>query len=249
MHASTTTATNRHHYRGPYPYYRRHDSHHRRHRFFPYYCRYHCRRRRLWNRYYTDIPDTDPPRNGTSAAAAKAAGIDLPKTPPNDGWAQDIGAIQTKLDLEGNPNGFATESPWLTAVPGGFRVLLKYVAERYGNPVIMVTENGMDREGEAGMAVEEALRDRARQEFYDGYLRSMVAAVSGGWVGWGNNGMYSSGEAGMGVEEALRDWARHNFMIDTKIDGGRGEWEVGDDEGGAGGGGLAVEGGGRGERG
>ncbi|CAN0531124.1 unnamed protein product, partial [Laminaria digitata] len=92
-------------------------------------------------------------------------------------WAQDLGAIQTKLDLGGQPNGFATESPWLTAVPGGFRILLRHVAERYGSPVIMVTENGMDRDGETGMALEEALRDGARQTFYDGYLRSMVAAV------------------------------------------------------------------------
>lgn len=105
--------------------------------------------------------------------------MDLPVTPPGDGWAQDIGVIMTKNDLDGRPNGFATESAWLTAVPGGFRVLLRYVSERYGRPIIMVTENGMDRDGEAFMSVEDAVRDEERQAFYDGYLRSMVAAVRG----------------------------------------------------------------------
>ena len=67
-------------------------------------------------------------------------------------------------------------------------MLLKHVAERYGSPVIMVTENGMDREGETGMGLEEALADGARQEFYDGYLRSMVAAVSASGRGGGAGG-------------------------------------------------------------
>lgn len=49
------------------------------------------------NRYFTDLPDSNPPREGTSPAKALAAGITLPETSPGDGWAQDIGAIQTKV--------------------------------------------------------------------------------------------------------------------------------------------------------
>lgn len=88
-----------------------------------------------------------------------------------------MGVIQTKIDLKGRINGGVTESAWLTAVPEGFRVLLRYVSERYSRPIVMVTENGMDRDGEAHMPLEEALNDVARQEFYAGYIRSMVAAV------------------------------------------------------------------------
>lgn len=57
--------------------------------------------------------------------------------------------------------------------------MLKYVSERYGRPIILVTENGMARDGEANMTLDDALKDKERQTFYDGYLRSMVAAVSG----------------------------------------------------------------------
>lgn len=52
---------------------------------------------KILGRYYTDLPDSSPPREGTSPAKALAAGITLPETPPGDGWAQDIGAIQTKV--------------------------------------------------------------------------------------------------------------------------------------------------------
>ncbi|CAN0498807.1 unnamed protein product, partial [Scytosiphon promiscuus] len=47
--------------------------------------------------------------------------------------------------LNGVINGVVADTGWLTVVPAGFRPLLKWVSERYGQPVIMVTENGMDR--------------------------------------------------------------------------------------------------------
>lgn len=130
-----------------------------------------------FSRYYTDIPDSEPPRNGTSPAKARAAGIVIPSTSPGDGWMQDIGVLQTKLDLSGRPNGFATQVDWLTSVPEGFRLLLRDVSERYGHPVIMVTENGMARAGESFMSLDEAVKDKARQEWYGAYLQSMVTSV------------------------------------------------------------------------
>lgn len=50
-----------------------------------------------------------------------------------------------KVDLNNVTNGVVAEMPWLTVVPEGFRPLLKWVSHRYGHPIIMVTENGMDR--------------------------------------------------------------------------------------------------------
>lgn len=50
-----------------------------------------------------------------------------------------------KVDLFGVLNGVEAQTDWLTVVPAGFRPLLVWVASRYGHPIIMVTENGMDR--------------------------------------------------------------------------------------------------------
>lgn len=128
--------------------------------------------------YYTDIPDHHPPLAGTSPAKAREAGITLPTTPESNGWMQDSGLIQTKVDLHGNLNGWESQTPWLTAVPSGFRHVLKWVSDRYGGPPVMVTENGFDRKGESKMNISEALRDGERIDFFDAYLRSMVQAVS-----------------------------------------------------------------------
>lgn len=137
----------------------------------------------LFSRYYTDIPDSEPPRNGTSPAKARAKGIVIPSTPPGDGWMQDIGVLQTKLDLNGRPNGFATQVGWLTSVPEGFRMLLRDVSEQYGHPMIMVTENGMARAGESFMSLDDAVKDNARQDWYGAYLQSMVTSVRSCSVG------------------------------------------------------------------
>lgn len=50
-----------------------------------------------------------------------------------------------KVDLHNVTNGVVAETGWLTVVPDGFRSLLQWVSARYGRPIIMVTENGMDR--------------------------------------------------------------------------------------------------------
>lgn len=51
----------------------------------------------------------------------------------------------SQVDLNGVTNGVEAETGWLTVVPAGFRPLLKWVSQRYGRPIIVVTENGMDR--------------------------------------------------------------------------------------------------------
>lgn len=54
-------------------------------------------------------------------------------------------AAEPQVDLNGVTNGVMAETGWLTVVPAGFRPLLKWVSHRYGSPIIMITENGMDR--------------------------------------------------------------------------------------------------------
>lgn len=45
--------------------------------------------------------------------------------------------------LKGLFNILQAASSWLYVVPWGIRKLLNYIAERYNNPPIYVTENGM----------------------------------------------------------------------------------------------------------
>lgn len=51
----------------------------------------------------------------------------------------------SQVDLNGVTNGVVAETGWLTVVPAGFGSLLTWVSHRYGSPIIIVTENGMDR--------------------------------------------------------------------------------------------------------
>lgn len=89
-----------------------------------------------------------------------------------------MGLVQTKFDLKGKINGMVTYSTWLTGSPPGMRKALKWASDRYGRPPIMITENGMDRQDEWKMTIEDAVQDDDRIEFYEGYLRNMVDAVS-----------------------------------------------------------------------
>jgi hypothetical protein len=43
---------------------------------------------------------------------------------------------------DGKPIGVQADSDWLYVVPWGFQKMLKWVAKRYDNPGIFVTENG-----------------------------------------------------------------------------------------------------------
>lgn len=39
---------------------------------------------------------------------------------------------------------FQAASHWLHIVPWGIRKLMRYIKEKYGNPLIIITENGKD---------------------------------------------------------------------------------------------------------
>lgn len=55
--------------------------------------------------------------------------------------------------------GIQAASWWLHVVPWGFYKVLKWNSERYNNPDIVVTENGVDAPGEADMTFSEAYND------------------------------------------------------------------------------------------
>ncbi|XP_058094328.1 beta-glucosidase 42 [Magnolia sinica] len=76
--------------------------------------------------------------------------------------------------------GEKAASEWLYIVPWGIRKILNYIAERYGNPPIYVTENGMDEEDSETSSVPEALDDKKRVDYYKGYLAAVAQSIRDG---------------------------------------------------------------------
>ena len=63
-------------------------------------------------------------------------------------------------------------SSWLKVSPFGFRRILNFIMEEYGNPPIIVTENGMSDRGEVD------LNDAHRSYYYEKYINQLLKGVS-----------------------------------------------------------------------
>ncbi|QCD92277.1 beta-glucosidase [Vigna unguiculata] len=79
--------------------------------------------------------------------------------------------------------GFAFEflqanSYWLYNVPWGMYKSLMYIKERYGNPTMILSENGMDDPG--NVTLPKGLHDTTRINYYKGYLTNLKKAVDDG---------------------------------------------------------------------
>ncbi|XP_076118921.1 lactase/phlorizin hydrolase-like [Alosa pseudoharengus] len=61
-------------------------------------------------------------------------------------------------------------SPWLKMTPTGFRKILKFIKEDYGNPPIYVTENGVSERGPID------LNDSPRIYYYENYINNAMKA-------------------------------------------------------------------------
>ncbi|MFS7942696.1 putative beta-glucosidase [Helianthus anomalus] len=87
----------------------------------------------------------------------------------------------TRIDVwENGAIGEKAASPWLYVVPWGLRKVLKYIAQKYSNPPIYITENGMDDEDNDASPLHEMLDDKLRVNYYKGYLTSVSLAIKEG---------------------------------------------------------------------
>lgn len=88
------------------------------------------------------------------------------------------------LDLiaewDGGEIGQRAASPWLYVVPWGIRKTLNHIAQKYNNPPIYVTENGMDDEENDMCTLHEMLDDKLRVRYYKEYLASVALAIKDG---------------------------------------------------------------------
>lgn len=84
----------------------------------------------------------------------------------DQGWFGDKDT-QTGQD----PEWESTASAWFKVVPWGFRKLLVWINKTYGNPLVLVTENGYSENGDVG------LNDTLRSKFFRNYINEMLKAV------------------------------------------------------------------------
>ncbi|KAF8403882.1 hypothetical protein HHK36_011988 [Tetracentron sinense] len=71
-------------------------------------------------------------------------------------------------------------SSWLYVYPRGIRDLLIYIKERYNNPVIYITENGISEINNGTLSLKEALVDNMRIDYYSRHLLFIRRAIKDG---------------------------------------------------------------------
>ncbi|CAI0390840.1 unnamed protein product, partial [Linum tenue] len=78
---------------------------------------------------------------------------------------------------DGKPIGDRANSIWLYIVPEGMRKLMNYVKNRYGNPPVFITENGMDDPNSPFIPLQDALKDDKRINYLNDYLTNLLASI------------------------------------------------------------------------
>ncbi|XP_017979544.1 PREDICTED: putative beta-glucosidase 41 isoform X2 [Theobroma cacao] len=91
--------------------------------------------------------------------------------------ASSDAAVITTSFRGGAPIGERAASRWLRVVPWGIRKLARYVKDKYGNPPVIITENGMDDLNSPFINMKKALQDDKRIKFHRDYLSNLSAAI------------------------------------------------------------------------
>ncbi|XP_010267845.1 PREDICTED: putative beta-glucosidase 41 isoform X2 [Nelumbo nucifera] len=91
--------------------------------------------------------------------------------------ASSDAAVITTSSRGGIAIGETAASHWLHIVPWGIRKLARYVKDKYGNPPVFITENGMDDPNKPFMALSTALQDNKRISYHRDYLSNLSAAI------------------------------------------------------------------------
>nr|APR63783.1 hydroxyisourate hydrolase family protein [Populus tomentosa] len=94
----------------------------------------------------------------------------------NDSVA-DSGAITLPFGENKKPIGDRANSIWLYIVPQGMRSLMNHIRQKYGNPPVIITENGMDDPNNALTPIKDALKDGKRIKYHNDYLTNLLASI------------------------------------------------------------------------
>ncbi|CAI9302150.1 unnamed protein product [Lactuca saligna] len=88
--------------------------------------------------------------------------------------------MRLTAEWENGVIGEKAASSWLYVVPWGLRKVLKYIAKKYNNPPIYITENGMDDEDNDASPLHEMLDDKLRVTYFKSYLAAVSLAIKDG---------------------------------------------------------------------
>ncbi|KAK7405711.1 hypothetical protein VNO78_07319 [Psophocarpus tetragonolobus] len=88
--------------------------------------------------------------------------------------------VNLTSERNGIPIGQKTSSIWLLVYPKGLHELLLYVKKNYNNPLIYITENGIDERNDPTLSLEEALVDTSRIDYFNEHLYYLRKAIMNG---------------------------------------------------------------------
>uniref|UniRef100_A0A0A9GIL9 BGL04 n=1 Tax=Arundo donax TaxID=35708 RepID=A0A0A9GIL9_ARUDO len=88
----------------------------------------------------------------------------------------DAAIIQTAY-RHGKRIGETAASSWLHIVPWGMFKLMKHIKEKYGNPHVVITENGMDDANHPFSRVENILQDDKRIQYHNDCMSNLLDAI------------------------------------------------------------------------
>ncbi|ONH96078.1 hypothetical protein PRUPE_7G106100 [Prunus persica] len=88
--------------------------------------------------------------------------------------------VNVTTELNGVPIGPQAASDWLYVYPKGIYDLLSYTKNKYNDPIIYITENGVDEFNDPKIPPEQALNDTNRTDFYYHHLCYLHKAMSEG---------------------------------------------------------------------
>ncbi|KAL2328836.1 hypothetical protein Fmac_022263 [Flemingia macrophylla] len=97
----------------------------------------------------------------------------------NTSYYQDT-RVNVTTERNGTSIGPRAASFWLYVYPRGLRELLLYIKMKYNNPVIYITENGMDEFDDPALSLEEALMDTYRIDYFYRHLYYILIAIRDG---------------------------------------------------------------------
>ncbi|KAK1644966.1 hypothetical protein QYE76_062771 [Lolium multiflorum] len=86
--------------------------------------------------------------------------------------------VHYNYERNGKPIGKRANSDWLYITPFGMYGCMNYIRQKYGNPAVLIMENGMDQPG--NLTRDEYVQDDTRVGYYQSYLSELKRAIDGG---------------------------------------------------------------------
>ncbi|XP_057866013.2 beta-glucosidase 13-like isoform X1 [Cryptomeria japonica] len=105
-----------------------------------------------------------------------AADVPTPPSPMNTSYTLDSQANLT-AERNGVLIGPVAASSWLHVYPPGIGKLLNYIKKRYDNPLIFITENGIDEKNDDTFTITQALNDTWRIDYHSKHLAFVQRAI------------------------------------------------------------------------